>query len=182
MVTQVGLNQSLNYGLKGNVNSTPTNLNANVGQNSSLFSNYGSLGTSDYTQDVMMSGLNFGQLASNLQTPTQNPEIQNPQVAQLPESQASFTSNPQYQKQTPTQQIESVKKFSNIGKILGVTGGVVGPIVPKIISLFKGQKFAEVFKFKPLAISCAIFGVVGLGMGMLIDSCINSKKANKNNS
>ena len=163
MVSNVGLNTSVGLALPA--------LNGNVStasSNGSVFTNYNSVPTNDYSNDILMGGINFSQLASALPVAAASGNVQTQQQVS---SQQSFGNNPQ----VPGTQEDEPKK-SNLGKILGAIVGVLAPIAPKVVKLFKGGKFTELFKRKELLVSCPIFGVVGLGIGMLLDSCFKSNK------
>lgn len=182
MVSQVGLNTSV-AAAAPQTSTSNTQIATNTG---SLFSNYSSTPTNDYSNDIMMQGLNFGQLATSLsqgvpsQTQNQN-TAQIPAQTQTPQSAQSFSGQSQQaddtQQQTAQTKTDEEPKKSNIAKILGAATGLVAPLVPKALKLIKGGSFKELFKLKELAVACPIFGVVGLGMGMLLDSCIDSRNA-----
>ena len=156
MVSQVGLNTSVSSALPA-LYSNNTGLN----QNASLFSNYNPMSTNNYSDDIFMSNMDFSQFAGGVS--------QNPQQAS---GQISFQGNPAAENPQ-----DSEPKKSNTFKILGAITGAVAPLVPKVIDLFKGGSFTKLFKSKALLSSCGIFGVVGLGAGMLLDSCFSSRKA-----
>ncbi|MCM1339843.1 MAG: hypothetical protein NC191_09250 [Muribaculaceae bacterium] len=61
-------------------------------------------------------------------------------------------------------------KKSNLGKILGGILGAAAPVVTRLIT-------KTGFQFKPLAIACSALGLAGAGVGALIDSFTNSKRA-----
>lgn len=66
---------------------------------------------------------------------------------------------------------------SNGYKKAGFVAGLLAPMTGKIVKLFKGGKFKELFRFKPLAIACPAVALAGLGIGALLDGHINSKRA-----
>lgn len=179
MVSNVGLNTTAGLALPALAGTEQTNSNSKA----SIFTNYNSIPTNDYSNDLLMNGINFSQLASALPVQQQaaNPQAQPQQTIQ---AQQSFGSNPQVTEQQPqvndTQTAEPKK--SNWGKIAGAISGFLAPIAPKVVKLFKGGKFADLFKSKELLVSCPIFGVVGLGVGMLLDSCFSSRKVQAQNS
>jgi hypothetical protein len=177
MVSQVGLNTSVAAAMPQAV-STNAQTTTNTG---SLFSNYSSTPTNDYSNDIMMQGLNFGQIATALnqaqqqEQPTAQIPAQTTQTEVQQPTQTSFEGQQTEKTQAQTT-TEEEPKGSNIAKILGAATGLVAPLVPKAFKLLKGGSFKELFKLKELAVACPIFGVVGLGMGMLLDSCIDSQK------
>ena len=82
MVSQVGLNTSVNMALpalNGN--------NAAVNTNGSIFTNYNSVPTNDYSNDIFMKNMNFGQIAQVLTPPAAQ---QNVQPQQLQQAQQAF--------------------------------------------------------------------------------------------
>ncbi|MBQ8460709.1 hypothetical protein IJ541_11505 [bacterium] len=175
MAPRVDLNPNLsnNLSLTG---STTLSANKNV-FNNSLFTPC----ANNYDNDLLMSGMNFGQLPE-IKTDT----FQNSQNT----AQTTFTSNPVEEQKTEKTKVEvpeqenaedSVQEVqgSNIAKISGASLGFLAPIGGKLLELYKGGSFKELFKFKPLAITCTVLGVVGYGIGMLVDSLIDAKKAQK---
>ena len=176
MVSQVGLNTSVSKALPA-----LTNNNAAANTNGSLFTNYNSVPTNDYSNDVFMSNMNFSQLASG--------------------AAAQGTTAQQAQQQTfegGTKAVTDTQgegEKSNKFKILGFLGGALTPVAlkaaksvkanglkavaSKAVTLIKSGKFTKLFTKKGLMVSCPIFAVVGLGLGMLLDSCFSSRKANK---
>ena len=173
MVSQVGLNTSVNMALpalNGN--------NAAVNTNGSIFTNYNSVPTNDYSNDIFMKNMNFGQIAQVLTPPAAQ---QNVQPQQLQQAQQAFQGKQNEQAANPAvQEAEQEEPKTSVwGKIAGATVGLLAPIAPKVVKLFRGGKFTELFKKKELLVSCPIFAVVGLGIGMLVDSCVSSRKAQK---
>ena len=162
MVSQVGLNTTAGFALPALNGNAPTQAS-----NGSVFFFFYSVPTNDYSNDIFMNGINFSQLTSALPVSNAAGDVQAQQPAQV---QPSFGNVPQ----VPETQEEP--KQSNWGKITGAIVGALAPIAPKVVKLFNGGKFAELFKRKELLVSCPIFGVVGLGVGMLIDSCLKSRK------
>ena len=183
MVSQVGLNTSVNMALPALKN----NNNAATNTNGSLFTNYNSIPVNDYSNDVFMSNMNFSQLASGAAAQGTN------QAAALQTQQQTFEGG--VKAVTDTQ---SEPEKSNKFKILGVLGGALTPVAlkakdlikagklkglfkdGKILEVFKSGKLTKLFTKKELLVSCPIFAVVGLGLGMLLDSCFATRKANKN--
>lgn len=188
MVSQVGLNTSVGAVMPQTSSTAASTTNTQ----GSLFTNYTSTPINDYSNDIMMSGINFGQIATTLNQAQQAqvsaqtqqlPQQQTQQIQQSQQANPAFSGNgarqtQQVKESQVSQTVEEQEpKSSNIAKILGAATGLLAPIVPKTINLIKGGKFKELFKLKELAVACPIFGVVGLGMGMLLDSCIDAKKA-----
>jgi predicted ATPase len=134
-----------------------------LNSNTSIFPNFNSASANDYSNDIFMSNMNFGQL---MDMP----------VSQQSQQTTTTTTSPSQGNQTEDNTQES-ESGSNKFKILGAIGGCLAPLVPKVIDLFKGGSFTKLFKNKALLPSCGIFGVVGLGAGMLLDSCFSSKKS-----
>lgn len=196
MVSQVGLSAVT-------ANALPTLNNSSTalpsGTSASLFSN-SSLPANSYDNDIMMSGINFGQLTTpiNTQEVQNNNPVQTSNQAQtqtsVPSEQTqqtvlSFTQNknipqseqsgiiPEISNLIATESAQEEPKSSNIAKILGATAGLLAPLAGKVVGLFKGGSFKSLFKLKELAVTCPILGMVGLGVGMLVDSCIDSQKS-----
>ena len=190
MVSQVGLNTA-----STNMNMPLARLNNNSSLNpASIFSTNGTspMGN-NYQNDIMMKNLNFGALAQSMgQNSTQNASG-TPQNSQIQSSaqnqQTSFGKTEDETKKAMTEylkQNQSVQnsssqtnKSSYIGKLLGFVGGLLAPLAGKAVKLLQGGSFKDLFKLKELAVSCPILGVVGLGVGMLVDSCIDANKENK---
>lgn len=55
--------------------------------------------------------------------------------------------------------------------------GFLAPLAGKVVQLFKGGKFKDLFKFKQLAIACPVVALAGYGIGTLVDGYINSQRA-----
>ncbi len=55
--------------------------------------------------------------------------------------------------------------------------GFTAPIAGKCVQLSKGEKFAELFKIKQLAVACPMLALAGYGIGLLTDSFINNQRA-----
>lgn len=64
-----------------------------------------------------------------------------------------------------------------IGKKSLATLGFLAPATGKVVQLFKGGSFKELFKFKPLALATGALTLAGLGIGSLIDGYINNQRA-----
>jgi hypothetical protein len=66
---------------------------------------------------------------------------------------------------------------TNTGKKLLTTAGLLFPVIHSgVKALSQGSK---AFNWKQLAVKCPILALAGLGIGALIDSLINSSRANK---
>lgn len=189
MVSQVGLNTAAT-----NRSMPIAGLNNNSSINpASIFSTNGTspMGN-NYQNDIMMKNLNFGALAQsmgqntaqNASDATQNSQIQssaqNQQTSFGKTEDETKKAMAEYLKQNQSVQNESSQtpKPSYLGKLLGFVGGLLAPLAGKAVKLIQGGNFKDLFKLKELAISCPILGVVGLGVGMLVDSCIDANKAN----
>lgn len=61
-------------------------------------------------------------------------------------------------------------KTTNKGKIGGAIIGALAPIVTKLLT-------NGAMRFKPLAIACTALGLAGAGVGALIDTITNTKRA-----
>lgn len=68
-------------------------------------------------------------------------------------------------------------KTTDASKKVFTVLGLASPVAGKVPKLFKGAKFAELFKFKQLAIACPLVALAGFGIGALIDGYINSNRA-----
>lgn len=68
-------------------------------------------------------------------------------------------------------------KTTDASKKVFTVLGLASPMAGKVPKLFKGAKFAELFKFKQLAIACPLVALAGFGIGALIDGYINSNRA-----
>jgi len=66
---------------------------------------------------------------------------------------------------------------TNTGKKAGAALGFLAPVTGKLVQLFKGGKFSELFKFKQIAIACPAIALAGLGIGALIDGYVNTQRA-----
>ncbi len=201
MTNPVGLNTSLvgnNYNIsQSNANTSALNT-ADKAKADSIFSNSAfSPVVNDYNGDFMMSNMDFSALAGQLNNQIQQTapaQVQNPQpqsqnqttsqvqnpVPQVAQNQTpAFTSNPQQPDMNGLNGCltdNTQAKKSNIGKVAGASLGFLAPIAGKIVDVCKGQAFKDVFKVKQLAVTCPILGVVGLGVGMLVDGFLNSKR------
>lgn len=179
MVSQVGLNTSVGTAMQPQqLPALPRN-NSGANGNGNIFANYNSVPTNDYSNDIFMSNMNFNQLAA-------------PASSQTQEQQQSFQGG---KKAIAEQQSEPKK--SNRFKVLCAVGGLTAPVVLKAKDHLKGGKLKELFKAgkikelitsgkvmkffkqKEFLVSCPIFAVVGLGLGMMLDSCFASRKAVK---
>ena len=148
--------------------STNNNLN-NYSQNNSIFNT-----ENNYDNDFMKSTFDFdGYLQNFSSNPAITDDVSNSSpVVQNPSEQTVSASTQTMTENTP----ESDKPKSDLGKIVGFSAGLLAPIAPKIPELFKGKSFSEILKVSSsLKYSCPLLAFAGLGVGMLIDNCINSK-------
>jgi hypothetical protein len=168
MVSQVGLNPISNSSFP----SLYTNGGVQQNYNNSLFgTNSQLMPNNDYADDVMMTSIDFNQLANSL---NQQQSLQN-------NNNVTFSGNPQ-DIPVQTEEVEAQEEDSggsNIAKILCSIGGFVAPIVGRLVSWIKGGNPKDLFKFKQLAVACPVLAVAGLGVGMLIDACINATNNSK---
>ena len=161
MVSQVGLNPIVSQ------LPTPTGAgNLPVGNPNNGLSPSGN----NYTNDVMMGCIDFDKILGT--TNQQLPISQN--------SQTSFGSNPQVQNTSQAEKNvadEQESGGSNIAKIVCASGGFLAPLAGKVVKWLRGANPKTLFKFKQLAVTCPVLGVAGLGIGMLLDACLDAKKA-----
>lgn len=155
-----------------------TMLNASLTQNPQMQ-------TQNQTQ-TQVPAPNQAQVPANDLAQTQ-PQVQNQNAG----AQTAFTSNPNAQMNSDeltgylAQRDKNIAYTennnpyykSNTGKKTGLILGLLSPIAGKLVELFKGGKFSTLFKSKQLAIACPALGLVGLGIGALIDGNINSNRA-----
>lgn len=200
MVSQVGLNTGYNY----TANTNPV-LSNTIGTNNSIF-NMPQI-ANDYSDDIMMQKFDtMLNSAQNTQTQfqTQNPNQNLPadyNQTTMQNTNTSFTSNQPVQNQVmaDTQQpintnelngylVQQDKNIaytennnayykSTSAKKAGAVLGFLAPTAGKVVQLFKGGKFKDLFKFKQLAIACPALALVGFTIGSLVDGYINSNKA-----
>jgi len=189
MVSQVGLNTG---------SATLYNPLPSLNTNNNLLNSTGTL--SDYSDDIMMSNINFKALAAgnaqgqNTASSTTSPAIgqELSGTASQTTPQLSFTQSAQGQQQDNgelagylTQRdknvayTESGNRYTKTGtgKVACGILGFLAPLGSKIVSLVKGGSFKELFKFKQLAVACPVLAAAGIGIGAVIDGFINSKRA-----
>lgn len=148
----------------------------------SIFSNNSlNATTNDYSNDLMMSNLNFSSIASGQApqntTPIEQAQIQPQQEQQAP-AKTALNSNP-IDPLTGCLAEQNTPKKSNIGKLVGAIGGFLAPLAGKVVGLCKGQNIKTLFNLKQLAITCPLIGAAGLGVGVLVDSYLDTKNAKK---
>ena len=148
---------------------------------------------SDYSDDIMMSNLDFSNPANLQPITTQQTGAAPLPLTRQTQQPTSFTSNPAGQTPETSSELDgylvqqdkniaytengnSYKK-SNSGKVLGAIAGFFAPLAGKVIDLFKGGSIKNLFKLKQLAIVCPAIALAGLGVGALVDGFTNSKKA-----
>lgn len=171
MVSQVGINPLLNRALPSISMTGAGNSNSNLFAPNSMTS-----AGSDYSNDVMMASMDFTKLATAAIQQTAAQAQSNNPTGQVQNPQQTFEAN---QQQDTSIADGQEPKDSNIAKILCATGGFLAPLAGKLYSWAKGANPANLFKFKQLAITCPILGVAGLGVGMLLDACIDVTRQTK---
>lgn len=205
MVSQVGLNTGFNnYSTSSNPVITNTigsnNSIFNVPQNNYsddiMMQNFDAMLNSALTSQAQQSGLN------SLQQPAVNQDYN--QLLYANNNAQSFTSNQNnmlaqnYQTDSQQQPVDvsslnghliqrdknvaytennNAYHQSNTAKKAGAFLGFLAPMGGKIVKLFQGGKFKDLFKFKQLAIACPALALAGLAVGSLVDGYINSKRA-----
>ena len=167
MVSQINLNPIVNQTLPGINTQAGVNFAGNSGTSSpnSIFPS-----GNNYTDDIMMGSIDFDKILDS-----ENQQILISQDKQVSSGENQQTEN-DIQEEKDTDENKK-NNSSNIAKILCAIGGFLAPIGEKLIKWAKGENPKELFKYKPLAITCAVLGVAGLGIGMLLDACIDAKKA-----
>jgi hypothetical protein len=68
-------------------------------------------------------------------------------------------------------------KKTNTGKTLGTILGFLSPLMATVVKGITKGFSKDLFNIKSLAIACPALAVAGLGAGLLIDNCINTKRA-----
>lgn len=180
--TNIGNTQNIGLGTTTAQNTTTTATAQNNKSLNSIFSNNSlNTTTNDYSNDLMMSNLNFSSIASG-QTPQNTTPIEQAQIQPQQEQQApaktALNSNP-IDPLTGCLAEQNTPKKSNIGKLIGAIGGFLAPLAGKVVGLCKGQNIKTLFNLKQLAITCPLIGAAGLGVGVLVDSYLDTKNAKK---
>lgn len=67
-------------------------------------------------------------------------------------------------------------RTTDFAKKSGAVLGFLAPMAGKIVELFKGGKFKELFKFSQLAKACPLVAVAGFAIGSMIDGYVNSQR------
>ena len=178
MVTQVGLNTSVSAAAQPQQLPALPGNNAVANLNGNIFANNNSGLINDYSNDIFMTNMDFSKMTATALPQAQQQEFQ---------GKGNVVIDKQQEK----------PKSSNRFKILGAAGGLLTPVVIKAKNLFKAGKLkglfkdgklmkalkagklTKVFTKKELLVSCPIFAVVGLGIGMLLDSCFATRKTKK---
>lgn len=176
MVSPVGLNSALSVAPQG---ISASSLPIPGGQNASLFSpNPMSNAGCDYSNDALMSSMDFEKLATAaIQQTAAQVQNNNDSIQQVQNTPTNFgTNTPQSDTSLADEQ---EPKGSNIAKILCATGGFLAPLAGKAFSWAKGANPKTLFNLKQLSVTCPILGVAGLGVGMLLDACIDATKASR---
>lgn len=178
--TNIGNTQNIGLGTTTAQNTTTT-AQSNKSLNSIFSNNSLNATTNDYSNDLMMSNLNFSSIASG-QTPQNTTPIEQAQIQPQQEQQApaktALNSNP-IDPLIGCLAEQNTPKKSNIGKLVGAIGGFLAPLAGKVVGLCKGQNIKTLFNLKQLAITCPLIGAAGLGVGVLVDSYLDTKNAKK---
>ncbi len=208
MSSQVGLNTSyLGNNFYNNIGTTNTSFNPlTFGNNSN--NNMLNLApiSNDYSNDIMMASLDSIFAAGNMQqniNQTTKQNTNNPyNNTQMPNyynsldpafsSQQTYTTNPTEPDMSELDGCLAAKdkniaytennnpyKKTNTAKTAGAFLGFLAPAAGKIVKLFQGGSFKDLFKLKHMAIACPALALAGLGVGYLIDGYTNSKRAAK---
>lgn len=180
--TNIGNTQNIGLGTTTAQNTTTTATAQNNKSLNSIFSNNSlNATTNDYSNDLMMSNLNFSSIASGQApqntTPIEQAQIQPQQEQQAP-AKTALNSNP-IDPLTGCLAEQNTPKKSNIGKLVGAICGFLAPLAGKVVGLCKGQNIKTLFNLKQLAITCPLIGAAGLGVGVLVDSYLDTKNAKK---
>lgn len=180
--TNIGNTQNIGLGTTTAQNTTTTaTAQSNKSLNSIFSNNSLNATTNDYSNDLMMSNLNFSSIASGQApqntTPIEQAQIQPQQEQQAP-AKTALNSNP-IDPLTGCLAEQNTPKKSNIGKLVGAIGGFLAPFAGKVVGLCKGQNIKTLFNLKQLAITCPLIGAAGLGVGVLVDSYLDTKNAKK---
>src|SRR5574344_984480 len=154
--------------------------------------------TNNYEDDMMMPA-QF-KLSNQNYAPTLTQQATQPQATQTPVQQATTPQTAQTQPVATTQMQQQnpqglenylVSRDKNIvmtengnpyrkstaGKPAFAFLGFLAPLATKVVQLFKGGKFADLFKVKQLAILCPALALAGYGIGALVDGFTNNKRA-----
>lgn len=178
--TNIGNTQNIGLGTTTAQNTTAT-AQSNKSLNSIFSNNSLNATTNDYSNDLIMSNLNFSSIASGQApqntTPIEQAQIQPQQEQQAP-AKTALNSNP-IDPLTGCLAEQNTPKKSNIGKLVGAIGGFLAPLAGKVVGLCKGQNIKTLFNLKQLAITCPLIGAAGLGVGVLVDSYLDTKNAKK---
>ena len=177
--TNIGNTQNIGLGTTTAQNTTTTaTAQSNKSLNSIFSNNSLNATTNDYSNDLMMSNLNFSSIASGQApqntTPIEQAQIQPQQEQQAP-AKTALNSNP-IDPLTGCLAEQNTPKKSNIGKLVGA---ILAPLAGKVVGLCKGQNIKTLFNLKQLAITCPLIGAAGLGVGVLVDSYLDTKNAKK---
>lgn len=174
--------QNIDLGTAGAQNTTAPVQN-NKSQNSIFANSSLNATTNDYSNDLMMANLNFSSIPTEQTQQATNQstlQSQTPQSTQQSLTSPQFTSNGQATDAlTGCLADKNTNKKSNIGKMIGGIGGFFAPIAGKIYGLCKGQSVKALFDFKQLAITCPLIGAAGLGIGVLVDSYLDTQNVKK---
>ena len=176
-----GYTQSFGSNSTGLTNSGISSLNTGAGIAGTLNNPLFPMVTNNYEQDMLMPQ-EFKMSALNNVQPSES--VQNNQEVQQTVNQSSFTSNQNTEVLENSNVNNSVNNSAQLDNYLLAKDknalaflGFLAPAAGKIVQLFKGGKFKDLFKFKQLAVACPVVALAGFGIGSLIDSYINSQRA-----
>ena len=121
----------------------------------------------NYNNDIMSKNTDF---SSYMQNYNSTPIPFSGTSAQPAPANAAATVSTQ----NTNQQTQSKNNDKPLGliKYLTATGGILAPIITKAIH---NGTFKNIFKNKELAVSCPVLGIIGLGLGYLIERCTKSR-------
>lgn len=180
--------------------SDPFNLGLNTASNS-LFSTSSS---SNFSDDIMMSGIDFNSLSydPNSQSIVKTVNPQQQQVAQtVPPQQAQTQQTPQIGQNNNAQNISMlgsdqpqqpnvnlseldnylVKKDENqqdkgiSWKTGGAIVGGLAPLADKLLSAIKNPSVLKSINWKQMAVTCPIIALAGFGIGSLLSNVFGKK-------
>lgn len=204
----LGNNNFGNNNLNNTIGATNTSFNPlALGGNSNNLFNFTPT-VNNYNDDIMMSKLdsifansgmqqNLNNNITNSQMQYQNnnnntnptfsssqqlqqtqPQMQNPNSSELEMNELDGYLAAKDKNIAYTENNNPYRK-TNAAKSAGAILGFLAPVGGKIVKLFQGGKFKDLFKFKHLAIACPALALAGLGVGYLIDGYTNTKRAEK---
>jgi len=158
---------------------------------SSIFSGSGS---SNFQDDMLMSGFDFDSLVYDPNTQTimrdktrqaQNQIQTDGQTAQTAVTQGQSGIQSENQSTPNFSELDNylVKETdtktsanSSIGKTAGAAIGCSLPLAENLLTGIKSGKFLKGINWKQLAVTCPVVGLAGLGIGYVVDKLINQFK------